>query len=125
MSAPAPCRNIRAARANVRLATAICGTADIRGLQDILILLEGAAAEMSLAEAAVRDGMVDEGDSLRQETLLLKREIVRMVSVVDGCAALHRGLAVRLGCASLTYTPRGVVDAAAPISAIAAYEMQG
>ena len=122
MSEPAPCRHIRAARAKVRSATAICGTAEIRGLQDVINLLEVAAAEMVLAESAVRAGMLDQADILRQETVLLNVMIACMMTIVDGCAALHRGLAVRLGCASVSYLSRG---AAAQQSAVAAYEMQG
>lgn len=111
------------ARANIRLATQICGTADLARLQQALDLLEAAATQMRQAEAEARSRMPKDPAGLRLETALLKREIAGMMRVIDGCAALRRGLCVRLGCTALTYTPQGRAVAAPPSAA--ACEMQG
>jgi len=115
--------SVRMARANIRLATQICGAADLPRLQRALGLLETAAAEMRQAEAEVRSGMPEDPRGLRRETALLKREIAAMMRVIDGCAALRRGLFAWLGCQGLTYTPQGRAVAAPPSAA--ACEMQG
>jgi len=114
--------HIRAARANLQLATQICGRADLARLQRALNLLETTASEMRLAEAAVRSGISNERGELRREAELMKREVACLVRVVDGCAALYRGRSIRLGCTALTYTPQGRA-ATAPLS-VAAFEMQ-
>jgi len=113
---------VRMARANIRLATQVCGAADMPRLQRALRLLETAAAEMRQAEAEVRSGILVDPRGLRRETALLKREIAAMMRVIDGCAALRRGLCAWLGCTGLTYTPQGRAVAAPPSSA--ACEMQ-
>jgi hypothetical protein len=123
MQAQGPSERIRSARANVRLATQICGTVDLPGLQHAIHLLEDAAAEMGHAESSIRQDMPDGRDTLRHEAALLKSEIARMVRVIDGCASLYRGLSVRLGCTALTYTSQGnAVESST--SAVAAREMQ-
>jgi hypothetical protein len=116
--------HIRTARANIRLASQICGgAADLARLQRALQLLEASATEMRLAEAAVRSGATGKPAELRREITQMKREIACTVRVIDGCASLHRGLSVRLGCTALTYTPQG--RAVAPSHSAAACEMQG
>jgi hypothetical protein len=114
---------VRMARAIVRQATRICGAADTACLQSAIDLLEAAAGAMRLAEAEAGPGILEDPTELRGETALLKREIAGMMRVIDGCAALRRGLSVRLGGTTLTYTPQGRA-VAAPRSA-AACEMQG
>jgi hypothetical protein len=115
--------HIRIARANVGLATQVCGAAYKTAVERAFNLLETAAAEMREAEAEVRSGLPIDSAELRRETALLKREIAVMMRVIDGCAALCRGLSMRLGCTALAYTPQGRPVAARPSSA--ACELQG
>jgi len=114
---------VRTARANIRLANQICEGADLARLQEAFTLLETTVAEMRQAETEVRTGMTDGSADLRRETKLLKREIAGAMRVVDGCAALCRGLSIRLGLTALTYTPQGR-SVAATLSA-AECELQG
>jgi|SRR5271157_6357564 len=106
--------NIRIARANVRLATQICGTADMTALERAFNLLETAAVEMRQAETAIRSGLPNDPAGLCRETALFKREIAVLMRAIDGCAALCRGLSIRLGCTALAYTPQGRAVAAPP-----------
>ena len=125
--------HIRTARANIRLAAQMCGTADLNRLQQALELLQTTASEMQLAETGVRSGLVsDRGEVQREEiqreevqreTALLRREVACLMRVIDGCAALNRGLGMRLGCTALTYTPGGYAGST-PFST-SACEMQG
>ena len=108
---------LRVARANIRLAAQICAVADLDRLQRAIDLLESTVTEMTLAEAQLRSAIPQERAELQQEAILLKREIAGMVRVIDGYAALYRGLAVRLGCAPLAYTPQGHTVAASPSAA--------
>jgi len=105
---------VRIARVSVRRATRSCGGADMQGLERVLHLLEAAAGAMRQAEAGIRSGLLDEAFELRRQASLLKREIACMMRAVDGCAALCRGLSLRLGCAAPAYTPQGLPAAAAP-----------
>jgi hypothetical protein len=114
---------VRVARANVRRAAQVCAAADRESLQGALHLLEGAAAGMYQAEAEVRSGMPSDPAPLRREIAMLKRETSGMMRVIDGCAAVCRGLAVRRGCTAPGYTSQG--RAAAAPSAGAACEIQG
>jgi len=114
--------HMRNARANIRMATRTCGGADLSRLRRILELLQATAGEMHLAEGALRSGTSNDPVELRREATMLKRETACLLRAIDGCAALHRGLSVRLGCSPLTYTPYG--RSAAPVVA-AACEMQG
>jgi hypothetical protein len=113
---------VRTVRANVRQATRMCGAADTAGLRRAIGLLEAAAAEMRRAEADARRGMPGDAAELRRETALLKREIACMMRVIDGCAALGRGLSLRLSGAALGYTCQGRTILA---TSAAACEMQG
>ncbi len=103
---PAP-ECVRIARANVRLATQICGAADMASLERALNLLEATASAMRQAEAEVRSGSPNDPGGLRRETGLLKREIAGMLRVMDGCAAVCRSLSMRRGCTALEYTAQG------------------
>ena len=115
--------HIHAARAIVRQAAQICEKANLELLNSAPDLLQAAASEMRLAEAAIRAGSSGERAEPRQEAGLLKRELSSMMRVADGCSGVLRGLAVRLGCAAVTYTPQG--RASAPSPSAAAYEVQG
>jgi hypothetical protein len=106
--------HIRIARANVRLATQICGAADMTVLERAFNLLETAAAEMRQAEAEIRSGLPNDPAGLCREAALLKREVAVLMRAIDGCAALCRGLSLRLGCTALAYTPQGREVAAPP-----------
>lgn len=114
---------VRTARANVRLAAQTCGAADMDALRRSIDLLETGAAAMREAEAEVHAGMTDNPAELGAETSELKREIASLLRVVDGCAALCRGLSVRFGCTGSAYTPLGSAVAAPPRST--ACELQG
>src|SRR5580658_2262419 len=97
---------MRTARANIRRAIQICGTADLTRLQSALNLLQATVSEMHRAEAAVQSVKLNQRAELWREAALLKREVGCMMRVVDGCAALHRGLAVRLGCTGTADSPQ-------------------
>jgi hypothetical protein len=114
---------IHFARANIRQASQVCRGADLSRLQLALNLLESAAVEMRKAEADVRSGHPGDRDALCRETAQLKREVSAIMRMIDGCAAVCRGLSVRLGCTPLSYTPEGrAVPASAPL---AACQLQG
>jgi hypothetical protein len=115
--------HMRAARGNVRSAIQICGTADLTELQRTLDFLTVTASEMRLAETAILTEKPGEPGELRREAALLKREVACLMRVIDGCASLHRGLSVRLGCTALTYSPQG--RSIETSSSAAACEMQG
>ena len=123
MQPESACGHISTVRTNIRLATQLCGSADLTDLQRALNLLEATRSEMHRAEAAVRSGKLNRRADLQRESALLKRELACLMRVIDGCAALHRGLGIRLGCSSLSYSPQGPSLAALP--AAAACEMQG
>jgi hypothetical protein len=108
---------VRIARANISLVTRTFAAADMTYLRHALDLLETAVTEMRQAEAEVRAGMPRDPAKLRRETVLLKREIAGMMRVLDGCAALRRGLSVRLGCTAVAYTPQGREVVALPYAA--------
>lgn len=114
--------HIVAARVNIRQATQICGAANAARLQRVLEFLKASAMEMRQAEAAVRAGLLSETE-VRRENALLQREIACMMRAMDGCAALQRSRAVRLGCAPLTYSPQGRLVTTSPSTT--ACEMQG
>jgi len=117
------CEHIRMARANVRRATQMCGAANRKALERALQLLESAAGEMRQAEAGVRSGRPNDPAGVRRESALLKRETAVMMRAIDGCAAVCRGLSMRLGCTAPAYTPQGRPAAAPPSSA--ACELRG
>ena len=98
--------HIRTARATIRLATQICGAADLTALQRALNLLQTTVPEMRLAEAALRAANLNERVEVQREAALLKREVACLMRVIDGCAALYRGLGIRLGCSGLSYSPQ-------------------
>jgi hypothetical protein len=114
---------VQIARANVRLATQVCGTADRASLERTLNLLETTAAPLRQAEAELRSGPLHDPAGLRREIALLKREITGMLRIIDGCAAVCRGLSMRLGGTALAYTPQGRMVIAP--SSSAACELQG
>ena len=118
-----PSDRIRNARACVLAATAACAAADLAQLQRALRLLEGAAAEIGLAEREIRAANPACSSELRAESRLLKREVGRILRVVDGCAATCRGLSVRLFDAPLSYTSQGAIVAVGARSG--ACELQG
>jgi hypothetical protein len=122
MPQPEPSSRVSAARANIRRAMKFCATPELAGLHSALDLLQISVSEMRAVEAELRAGPAGSGDGVRRETVLLKREIACLVRVVDGCAALYRGLSVQLGCESATYTAQGC--AAKKPAAVTAYEMQ-
>ena len=98
---------IRSARANLRAALGNCGKTEPRALERVLQLLQQAAGEMRLAEAEIRAGRTAGIVEIRRESAALKREIACMMRAIDGCAALYRGLSVRLEGAPLAYTCQG------------------
>jgi hypothetical protein len=114
---------VRVARTNISLAVKACGVADEAHIRRALAFLETAVAEIRHAEAGVRSAAFGDPAKLRRETLLLKRDIAIMLRVIDGCASLRRGLALRLGCSAPAYTPQG--HSAAPPLPPSACEMQG
>jgi hypothetical protein len=117
------CERLRVARTNIRLASQSCTAPDLASLQRAIHLLETAADAMRQVEREVRSAAPPDSSALWREAAMLKREVAGMMRVIDGCAALWRGLSVRLGCTALTYTPRGHAIAASPSAA--ACEMQG
>ena len=114
---------VHSARANVHLATKACGAAEMSQLQRGLQLLETAAADILEAAAGIRSSMPKDPAALRLEITLMKREIAGMMRVIDGCAAVCRGLSVQLGCTALSYTPQG--HAVATPSTTTACGLQG
>ena len=118
-----PSDRVRAARADLRQLVRLCGAADINQLHRAFELLETTVAKMRQADADVRESMPDDCADLRREVALLKREIAGMMHVVDGCAALYRGVSMRLGLTSLTYAPKG--SSVAQVPSAAACELQG
>ena len=123
MSPATASEHIGAARAKLQLATQLCGAADLAVLQRILGLLEATRSDMHLAEDAVRSGAFLDRLELQREAAVLKRDIACMMRVVDGCAALHRGLSVQLGGTASAYTAQGRQIPAE--HSTAACEMQG
>jgi len=118
-----PSDRVRAARANLRLSAQLCGGADISDLHRAFNLLETSVAEMRQAGAEVRHGIPDDCAEFLREIALLKHEIAGTMRVVDGCAALYRGVSMRLGLTSLTYAPKG--SSVAQVPSAAACELQG
>jgi len=115
-------RHVRAARVALRQAIQTCGSADLAGLQRAVRLLETVAGEMQFAEAAVQSSSPGDPAGLRLETSQLKTEVAWALRVIDGCAALHRGLSIRLVGSTSGYTAQGHAVAA---SSAASCEMQG
>jgi len=118
---PSDC--VRTARANLRLAAQTCGGADANGMQRAFNLLEATVAEMSHAEMEISGGTPVDCAELHREISLLKREIAVTMRVIDGCAALYRGLSMRLGLTSLEYTP--TAGSVTPPPKSPACELQG
>ena len=115
--------SVRIARASIRQASQLCRGADLDRLQRALDFLESAAAGMREAEAQVRSGPPADAAGICREAALLKRDVAGMIRAIDSCAALCRGISVRLGCAPLSYTPQGRAVPASP--SVAACQMQG
>ena len=106
------CLHVRNALETVRQAIQIFGSSDLPGLERAIGLLEAAADQMHQAEAAVRSADGNHAAELRRETVELKSQVACAMRVIDGCAALHRGLAIRLRGANLSYTAQGYAVAA-------------
>jgi hypothetical protein len=123
MRQPAAVDCVRIARENISLAIQACGVADTAHLLRAAGFLEVAVAHVRQAEERVCSAIPSDSTTLRRETILLKRRIAIMMRVIDSCAALRRGLSVRLGCTASAYTPQGRPAAAPPPAA--ACEMQG
>ncbi|HUP04080.1 MAG TPA: hypothetical protein VMU19_08825 [Bryobacteraceae bacterium] len=100
------------ARVNVRMATEMCGGADLNGLERVRNLLESAALWMRQAELDLASGAPGSKE-LRRESASLKREVACLMRAVDGCTALYRGLSVRLSGAAPGYAPQGCATPAA------------
>jgi hypothetical protein len=114
---------IHNARACVLAATDACKTADLIQLERAIHLLDSAVREIGEAEAEVRSARPKDAAQLRSETALMKREIVIMVRVIDGCSAVCRSLSLRHGDTAVCYTPQG--RAVAPVPSVTACELQG
>jgi hypothetical protein len=106
-----PSDRIRNARACILAATAACAAADLAQLPRALLLLEGAAAEIGLAEREIRAASPACPSELQTESRLLKREVGRVLRVVDGCTATCRSLSLRLIDAPQSYTRKGAIVA--------------
>jgi hypothetical protein len=115
--------SVRIARLSVSQAIQACGATDTAHLRRALGFLATAVADMRRAEAEIRACKPEDPAKLKREAILLKRQIAIMMRVIDGCAALRRGLSVRLGCSAPAYTPQG--RPVAPPPPAAACEMQG
>jgi hypothetical protein len=123
MPPPSAIDHVCAARKNVSQAIHACGRADEAGLLRAIGFLETSVAYLRQAEAEIRASLPPDRAKLRCEALLLKRQVAIMMRVIDGGAALRRGLSVRLGSTAPGYTPQGRL---APRPAPAAVsEMQG
>ena len=114
---------VRTARESISLAIRACGAADTAHLRRAVDFLETAVTNLRQAEEQIRASMPLDSEKLRRETMLLKRQTAIMMRVIDGSAALHRGLSVRLGDTAPAYTHEGRPVGARP--AVAACEMQG
>jgi len=115
--------SVRIARENISLAIQACGVADTAHLRRAISFLETAVTDVRRAEAEVLSATPPDPAKLRRETILLKRQVAIMMRVIDGCAALRRGLSVRLGCTAPAYTSQGRPAGAPP--PVSACEMQG
>jgi hypothetical protein len=114
---------VRTARESISLAIRACGAADTAHLNRAVGLLEAAVINVRQAEAEIRASVPLDPAKLRRETNLLKRQTAIMMRVIDGCAALRRGLSARLGDPDPAYTPQGRPVVTPPSAA--AFEMQG
>jgi hypothetical protein len=72
-------------------------------------LVEEAAADMQEAHKELREGSGSGTADLRGAVADLKCDIARLIRLTDAGAVFYRGLAVRLGDASVTYTAVGQV----------------
>jgi hypothetical protein len=114
---------VRTARESISLAIRACGAADPAHLHRAIGFLETAFINVHHAEAEIRASVPLDSAKLRREAMLLKRQVAIMMRVIDGCAALRRGLSARLGDTAPAYTPQGRPVAGPPPAA--ACEMQG
>jgi hypothetical protein len=115
--------SVRTARESISLAIRACAAVDAAHLHRATGFLEAAVMNVRLAEAEIRAIPPLDSAKLRRETILLKRQIGIMMRVIDGCAALRRGLSARLGDPAPAYTPQGHPVGAPP--GAAAIELHG
>jgi len=107
MPSPADSDRVRNARACILAAAHACTAPDLVQLERALHLLESAAAEIRDAETAHRGATPADTAELKKQITLMKRELAALMRVIDGCAAICRGLSVRRGGTSLAYTAQG------------------
>lgn len=108
MATPSPSQRIQRAQAQVHRALAEWNGADLARANQCRELLAAAASDLREAsgELAASRGYLP--IDARRALMDLKCDARRMTHVVDACAALARGLALRLGVADPNYDAQGL-----------------
>ena len=107
----------------LRQAREACRTANLERLLEALDILRAASAEFKAWTEQIRRGPDTAVGPLRAEIAQVKREVASFLRLVDGCAAIQRGLSTRSGANAVAYSPNGSTPV--PGSVSSAYDMQG
>jgi hypothetical protein len=107
----------------LRQAREACRTANLARLREALDILRAVSAEFEAWAEQIRRQPGAVAVPLGSELARVKREVSSLLRLVDGCAAVQRGLAARCGAMAVAYSPKG--SAPIPASVSSAYDMQG
>ena len=80
--------------------------ADLSRIESIPLSLESSVIDMRVLQGTLLEGAAATGE-LGAGIIELKRNIARMIRLVDAGAAFYRGLGVRLGSCTSSYTATG------------------
>jgi hypothetical protein len=125
---PGPARDtdretLRRTLESLRRARESCPSANLDRLLEALDILRAASAEFEAWTEQIRRGPRTAVGPLTSELTRVKREAASFLRLVDGCAAVQRGLSARFAATSVAYSPKGSIPIPASVSS--AYYMQG
>jgi hypothetical protein len=115
--------SIAHARRSVRAVLESSNGAELAQGASCRALLEESVMDLQAIEGHLRSGSPAAPDELRSALLGLKQDIAQIVRVVDAGLAFYRGVALRMGYSSPSYSPDGRI--AEEATAIGLRGMQG
>jgi hypothetical protein len=123
-----PARNadretLRCTLESLRRAREACRSGNLDRLLEGLHILRTASAEFEAWTEQIRRGPRTVVSPIGSELARVKREIASFLRLVDGCAAVQRGLSARFGATAVAYSPKGSIPIPASVSS--ACNMQG
>ena len=91
-----PAQSIERARDGIRRALKQWNAANLESIEASCLLLQESAAALKTAVDLLSQGKAGAANGLQPAILGLRRDISAMSRLVDACAAIHRGLTLRV-----------------------------